>query len=1013
MTLPSSQIDLIATQILLDAQAALKSLADFGNSTLTAGEKVKVLKQIIERMAVQAGVSLDKAAKMFEIFAGKLTNIEKKALAAALALAKLNQTANIQGANPLYSKEQEAQANEAYDNFVKQTMIAAEFQDKKDTWFEKDYANQDKLFEQTQEGYVKEEQAAANLQKKKEQWWANDIANQDKSFEKTLAAYKSLEEAVPRVATQNFGDINAYVAQATNKVQAWKTVIKSVMAETGGSVEAVGAQLKKMVSGASVAPLTKAMKELGGATEDTARKSKYSIDIIRTALGVLTAMLVNVVLSAIVNFAKESVKAFTDVEEALWRIHVAEKRLSEQGVEITFRGLLDEIQKIKEELKIFSEPDLLSSASTFASGLAKFGFTEKQIAEATKYAAILNVVSQASESLQESTDKLMTAYMSPQSRSVQSLNLQFGEQRMQLIGLKLGFLEAGEGAKNLTLNEQALVKQEIVKEEALAALEEYNKYLETNSAKIKENAASWEDVQKAAGGFFTMIIPNVNWLNEFLANMISSFKGLFAETYAALQTLGDVVGEFVGGIIKGKSATESLLDSLKNIKEEYKSKVMVLIDHAFADDMPEWLRKGMEGRGFVFQDTLETPTIPQVADEDIVSPEALAALDELEDDLLEIAADAETARRELQILTQQKYDDIRIDAQIKLEEIELKFQQDVADAERELQQEIDDIHIEARQAEADAMRQYREDQLRAEAEYQQKLKELREQFLMDLDEALHARDARQVLKLIKQYEFEKQQAKERKELDDKLRKERLQAELESIRIEEQRRVEAAQREFARKMQELEIEKQREIEAANEAEKQKLEELARWNAAEMEEIDRHAKDKMEKLTAAYEAEFGAHKLYQEMINRVIAEYTAANIRAMQDMYNYMVGLYAQIGAMYASSQGMLNSMGGVVGTPQPQNPFPYHPGGYAEGGSVIAMRPTRAIFGERGPELATFTPLGRDGRDVNKLFGDLPSSAGGGGRMLIEMLLSPDLEARVIENSLSRTADVFARVSRSK
>ena len=35
---------------------------------------------------------------------------------------------------------------------------------------------------------------------------------------------------------------------------------------------------------------------------------------------------------------------------------------------------------------------------------------------------------------------------------------------------------------------------------------------------------------------------------------------------------------------------------------------------------------------------------------------------------------------------------------------------------------------------------------------------MREKFLMDLDDALHARDARQILKLIKQYELDKLQA---------------------------------------------------------------------------------------------------------------------------------------------------------------------------------------------------------------------------------------------------------------
>jgi hypothetical protein len=151
----------------------------------------------------------------------------------------------------------------------------------------------------------------------------------------------------------------------------------------------------------------------------------------------------------------------------------------------------------------------------------------------------------------------------------------------------------------------------------------------------------------------------------------------------------------------------------------------------------------------------------------------------------------------------------------------------------------------------------------------------------------------------------------------------------------------------------------------------------------------------------------------MISEVIGAYTANNIAAMQNMYNYMAGLYAAIGAMYSSALGMLGSAGGMVGAVAPHEEGVGGLGGFAEGGTVIANRPTVAVFGEAGPEMATFTPLNRTGKDTNKVFGDMSGNGAGGGRILIEMSLSPDLEARVVENSLSKTADVIAKISRSK
>lgn len=775
-------------------------------------------------------------------------------------------------------------------------------------------------------------------------------------------------------------------------------------AQVAKGVESIGTAAKKT---------EQPIRNIGSGMENAARRSKYAIDVVRTALGVLTAMLVNIVLSAIVNFARDAVKAFTDVEDSLWRIHVAEKRLSEMGSEVTFKGLQEGARKIKDELKIFSEADILSAMSAIAAGMAKFGISEQQIVDLTKYVAILNVVSAQNEDLQTSVQHLLTTMQSASSRGVQSLNLQFGEQRMQLAGVKMGFLEAGEAASNLTLEEQALVKQEIVKEEALAALREYSIYLETNSAKLKENAAGWEDVKTSFGGFLTAIAPGLNGLLEFLTRVIDAMKFAGSVWVALVDGMIYSITSFAQKVKDTKNVILALLETIANFPKVFKILLNYEIRTFFngvPGDAPEWFKK-LFGKEL---EPVETPTAPvelpiEAGDADKIQEQA-DAFEKLSQRLKEIAADAEIAYRELTILTEQKYQDIVIDAQIRIEDIELEFQQKIEDAERELQQAIEDIHIEARQAEADAIRNFHEDQLRAEAEYQQKLKELRERFLMDLEEALHARDARQVLRLIKQYEFEKKQAAEQKALDDKLRRERLQAELEAIRIEEQQKIAAEQREYARKVQQLEIEKQREIEAVKEEEARKLEELKLWNQREAEEIARHAADKMAQLEQAYIDEYGIHGHYQEEIRKLIEGYTQANIAMIDAMYAHMAGVYAGIEQMYTSALAMMNSLSLTPGPP-PTSPTAPLQGGYAEGGTVIATQPTRVLFGERGPELATFIPLGRQGRDVNKVFGNIGSA--GGGRLLIEMLLSPDLEARVVENSLARTADVIARVSRSK
>ena len=84
--------------------------------------------------------------------------------------------------------------------------------------------------------------------------------------------------------------------------------------------------------------------------------------------------------------------------------------------------------------------------------------------------------------------------------------------------------------------------------------------------------------------------------------------------------------------------------------------------------------------------------------------------------------------------------------------------------------------------------------------------------------------------------------------------------------------------------------------------------------------------------------------------------------------------------------------------------------------MIANKPTTVTFGDNNGELelATFTPLQHTGRDVNKLFSNLDASQGGmSGALEIGVALSPDLEARIMKNTLGQTANIITKVPRSK
>lgn len=143
----------------------------------------------------------------------------------------------------------------------------------------------------------------------------------------------------------------------------------------------------------------------------------------------------------------------------------------------------------------------------------------------------------------------------------------------------------------------------------------------------------------------------------------------------------------------------------------------------------------------------------------------------------------------------------------------------------------------------------------------------------------------------------------------------------------------------------------------------------------------------------------------MLKAIGAEYTAVYgengvvddaityaIQRIQDLNNAL----ANIGTTRTPSS---YSGGGGGGKPYQSK---------ASGGTVYAGSPQLIQFGEV-PEIATFTPVNQ--LNSNQMGSGV--SSGKSGKTTIEVLLSPGLEARVVDNALSQVADVMVKVQRAR
>jgi hypothetical protein len=77
--------------------------------------------------------------------------------------------------------------------------------------------------------------------------------------------------------------------------------------------------------------------------------------------------------------------------------------------------------------------------------------------------------------------------------------------------------------------------------------------------------------------------------------------------------------------------------------------------------------------------------------------------------------------------------------------------------------------------------------------------------------------------------------------------------------------------------------------------------------------------------------------------------------------------------------------------------------FAKGGDFIANSPTAAIFGEGGqPERVTITPLSVGRSNLTSVGSGTPG-AGVGGKLALEILLSENLIANIVENTLGEVS----------
>lgn len=802
------------------------------------------------------------------------------------------------------------------------------------------------------------------------------------------------------LALKTLADLTNSVRGFKNQIQEATTFIRSQAQQWGvpfqqvkSELQALDASLSKNAASSTVfgGAGQAAWNQVGQASqqaEQKVRKSSQGIvghfTAMRIAAGILVSMLVHNVLQAFQQVFTTAISNIRETELAIYNLINAERRLSEEGIDVTPKGLQETIDSVRELVPVLSKIQAEELVSRIATNVApSLKLTNEQIRQMSESVALLFVRNKAlGKSFEEVESQLTNAFLTGRvSQGINNLGVKLSDQIVRDEALRLGLVKTEQEFDNLTGEMEAQVKAaamlSVVYQNAQQDLTSLGDYMETTDAAVEKTKTVWSDFLTEAGTAFgpvlrvgLKVITNaleimlivLQKVRPVLIDVASTIVG-FVEASRNLpqywQMWGQGYADFFENFAKFKSQAEKSFTSLSDHADTATASIENLVDASESFDA--------DGFGNEIEDIIEN--------------------------------------------TQNALEDLDTDLDRKRTDIDTEYQRKSADAWLDYQRKLEDINQDSADKITEIKQKFREDDREREAKYQNELWELQQKYLLDLEDALHERDARQIIRLQKQYAIDKESMERKKNLDTNQSQRDMEIDIQQAQNEAKNKREQARLEYERDLQDQQIAKQRE-----------LEDLRIWHQRELQDIQTTQQRKLEtlirgwieegKITQAGAAQvysilrgyFGpgglTDQLYQYMMNSMMS--TTSRLPAS------MSGAPAPYFDLAAASANSLNSgnIGRTVTSPSRRV-------GMAEGGTYLARTPQSIDVAEKGPELIQATPIGRLGADINKMFLQSSGKEGLAGAMEIGVTLSPDLEARVINKSLDSVGDIILKVNRTK
>ena len=299
------------------------------------------------------------------------------------------------------------------------------------------------------------------------------------------------------------------------------------------------------------------------------------------------------------------------------------------------------------------------------------------------------------------------------------------------------------------------------------------------------------------------------------------------------------------------------------------------------------------------------------------------------------------------------------------------------EAEAQYAEDLVSITTDANASREDENERYQEAQIQSEADFQLAMTRMQEDYLMNLTDAVQARDAKAVLQLMRQHTVDEQRALEDREIQKREAEEAHLEQLAEIDRQEAENQAALKESYEQQLKDIDEAEQEQINLiiANYSEQMKLlEDAVDKQRREMQ--DAYAKQKKDMDDAITRRLIDLAKSWADQGNitadgandillilqqyyglggeadRIMAEYTARTISNAEIAAAAEIAALGAVGDAFAQAMADLDEQARRNTVPPPGSPPPR----YAAGGFAMANRATNVTFGEAGPEAALFMPM---------------------------------------------------------